>query len=604
MSDERVERRLAAVLAADVAGYSRLMGADEEGTLARLKAVRKAIVDPAIASYRGHIVKTTGDGMLVEFASAVDAVRNAVEVQRKMAEQNSAVPEDQRIEFRIGFHVGDIIFDDNDIFGDSVNIAARLEGIAEPGGVCISDDAYRQVRGKVEIACDDMGPQPLKNIAEPMRVWRVRLTGQATSALQSGSAVSQHQALPVPDKPSIAVLPFQNMSGDPEQEYFADGITEDIITMLSRFRWFFVIARNSTFTYKTKLVDVKQVARELGVRYLLEGSVRRSGKRIRIAAQLIDAVTTTHIWAERYDRDLTDIFDVQDEITEQVAGAIEPELLKTEGLAAISRTENLTAWDLVRQGMWHFHKVTAETHLRARQLFRQAAKLDPKLLEAQIWLGRVNAGLGFYGWTEDPKGDLREGMQAALNAVQLDERNPYSHYALAIVSVVSGELEQAIRAAEKANEISPSFALGHFVLGMARLFSGRPEAAIEPLEHGLRLNPFDPQNFVWFQTLAFAEYFAGNRSAALQAALRALNVRPSWRPTLEVVALCYAALDRLDEARTFVDQVRHLEKPSTDAFALMKRHNPEWAAAMAAMLEMVGLRELEDGKNAEPRGSN
>ena len=335
---------------------------------------------------------------------------------------------------------------------------------------------------------------------------------------------------------------------------------------------------------------MKQVARELGVRYVLEGSVRRSGRRVRITAQLIDAATGTHIWAERYDRDLTDIFDVQDEITGQVAGAIEPELLKTEGLAAIGRTEILSAWDLVRQGTWNFHQVTRETHLCARELFRRAIKLDPKLPEAHIWLARVSAGVCAYGWTEDPKSDLREGMRVALSAVQLDERNPYSHYALAIVSVFSGELEQAVRAAEKSIELSPSFALGHLVLGMARLFSGQPEAAIKPLEDGIRLSPFDPQNFVWFQVLSLAEYFAGNREAALQAALRALKVRPAWRPTLEVVALCYAGLNRLDEARAFVEQLHHLEKPPGDVFAQMKTNNPEWAASMSAMLEKAGLR--------------
>jgi class 3 adenylate cyclase/TolB-like protein len=282
LAAEQVERRLAAVLAADVAGYSRLMGADEEGTLAWLKAVRKTLVDPAITSHRGRIVKTTGDGMLVEFASAVDAVRSAVEVQRRMAERNAPVPLDQRIEFRIGIHVGDIIIDDNDIFGDGVNIAARLEGIAEPGGVCMSDDAYRQVRGKVEIVCDDLGPQSLKNITEPMRAWRVKVDGQALVTAQRSSLESQPSALPLPDKPSIAVLPFQNMSGDPEQEYFADGMVEDIITALSQFKSLFVIARNSSFTYKGKAVDIKQVGRELGVRYVLEGSVRKSGNRVRI----------------------------------------------------------------------------------------------------------------------------------------------------------------------------------------------------------------------------------------------------------------------------------------------------------------------------------
>jgi TolB-like protein/class 3 adenylate cyclase len=288
---ERVERRLAAVLAADVAGYSRLMGLDEEGTLAQLKAHRRTLVDPTIADHRGRIVKTTGDGMLVEFASAVDAARCALEVQRSMAAQNADVSTDIRIEFRIGIHVGDIIFDDNDIFGDGVNIAAWLEGIAEPGGVCISDDAYRQIRGKVEIVCDELGPQNLKNIAEPMRAWRVKLGGRGSATAQAVSLAGRAPTLALPDKPSIAVLPFQNMSGDPEQEYFADGMVEDIITALSRFKSLFVIARNSSFAYKGRTVDIKLVGRELGVRYVLEGSVRKSGNRVRITGQLIDTPT-------------------------------------------------------------------------------------------------------------------------------------------------------------------------------------------------------------------------------------------------------------------------------------------------------------------------
>ena len=348
MTTERVERRLAAVLAADVAGYSRLMGVDEEGTLARLKAVRKTLVDPTIASNRGRIVKTTGDGILVEFASAVDAARSAVAVQRAMAEQNADVPPDSRIEFRIGIHVGDVIIDDNDIFGEGVNIAARLEGIAEPGGVCMSNDAYRQVRGKVEIVCDDMGPQPLKNIAEPMQAWRVRLTGQIPSAIKSGSATNETQAPPLLDKPSIAVLPFQNMSGDPEQEYFADGLAEDIITELSRFREFAVIARNSTFFYKGKPLDVAQVARDLKVRYVLEGSVRKIGNRVRVTAQLIDAVTNDHLWAERYDREQVDVFDLQEEITRTVVASIAPQI----DLAEIARSRRDTTNLHARQLAW------------------------------------------------------------------------------------------------------------------------------------------------------------------------------------------------------------------------------------------------------------
>jgi TolB-like protein/class 3 adenylate cyclase len=293
-----VERRLIAVLAADVAGYSRLMGRDEEGTLARLKAFRKTLIDPAIAEHRGHIVKTTGDGMLVEFASAVEAGRCAVEVQRRMAEQNADLPHDVRIEFRVGIHVGDIIIDESDIFGNGVNIAARLEGIAEPGGVCISDDAERQLRGRVDVGFDDMGLQTLKNIAVPVRVWRMLIGNVSASAHSKDIAAGSSQPVALPDKPSIAVLPFENMSGDPEQEYFADGMVEDIITALSRFKSLFVIARNSSFTYKGKAVDIKQVGRELGVRYVLEGSVRKAGDRVRITGQLIEAATGQHLWAD------------------------------------------------------------------------------------------------------------------------------------------------------------------------------------------------------------------------------------------------------------------------------------------------------------------
>ncbi len=359
-----MERRLAAVLAADVAGYSRLMGADEEDTLARLKVFRKSLVDPAIAAHRGRIVKTTGDGMLVEFASAVDAARAAVEVQRSMAEQNAAVPQDKRIEFRIGIHVGDIIIDDNDIFGDGVNIAARLEGIAEPGGVCISDDAQRQIRGKIDIAFEDIGPQDLKNITEPMRAWRAQLGGSAASTIQLSSSTLQPQALPLPDKPSIAVLPFQNMSGDPEQEYFADGMVEEITTALSRFHWLFVIARTSTFTYKGRAVDVKQVSRELGVRYVLEGSVRKAGNRVRITGQLIDATTGAHLWADRFEGSLENVFELQDQVASGVVGAIDPKLLEAE-IARIKRKPpaNLDAYDCFLRASAHAIQCDVVLHL-------------------------------------------------------------------------------------------------------------------------------------------------------------------------------------------------------------------------------------------------
>jgi adenylate cyclase len=521
-----VPRKLAAILAADVAGYSRLTGLDEEGTLKRLRKVRRELINPAVALHRGRIVKTTGDGILIEFPSVVDALRCAVDVQRGMDGRNADVPAEQRIEFRVGINLGDVVVEGEDLLGDGVNIAARLEAIADPGGICISEAAYQQARDKLDVAFDDAGEHHLKNIARPVRVYRVRLDGRAAQA---------KPVLPLPGKPSIAVLPFQNMSGDPEQEYFADGIVDDIITALTRMRWLFIIARNSTFTYKGKAVDVKQVGRELGVRYVLEGGVRKSANRIRITAQLIDATTGAHIWAERYDRDLMDIFAIQDEITECVAGAIEPELLKIEGSTAISRTENLNAWDLVRQGMWHFHQVKRENAFRARELFRQAIQLDSKMPEAHLWLGRVTGSLLAYGWSNDRANDLREGSFARLNA-------------------------------------------------------GRAVEAIDSYEHGLRLSPYDPQSFEWLRCLAVAQYFAGNREAALQAATRALNIRPTWTPTLETLAICCAALGQLEAARSFVEQIRQLEKPP-DTLAQMKVRRPDWAAEMASMLGKAGLPE-------------
>ncbi|MGA8005889.1 MAG: winged helix-turn-helix domain-containing protein, partial [Burkholderiales bacterium] len=329
-------------------------------------------------------------------------------------------------------------------------------------------------------------------------------------------------------KPSVAVLPFANLSGDPAQEYFADGISEDIIAALSRFRWFHVIARNSSFVFKGKPVDVKNVARELGVRYVLDGSVRKAQAQVRISAQLADAVSAHQLWAERYDVELDDILAVQDRIAEQVAGAIEPELLRTESALAARRRRagNINAWDLVHQGTWYFHQVTRDTHHRARRLFRQAHEIDPELPEANIWLARVSAGMLAYGWSDDDEHDRREGLEAAHAAVRLDDKNPYAHYALAIMSAYAGEPDQAVRAAEQAVELSPSFALGHLVLGMARLYAGAPAEAIGPLERGLRLNRYDPQNFVWGNLLALAHLFAGDAEQARASATRAVKLRP------------------------------------------------------------------------------
>ena len=387
MAEARVERRLAAILAADVAAYSRLMGVDEEGTLAALKRYRRDLIDPKVTEHRGRIVKTTGDGMLVEFVSVVDAVRCAVDIQRGMGERNTGVPQENCIQFRVGINVGDIISDNNDIYGDGVNVAARLEALAEPGGIMVSRNVYDQVRDKLSFGFEDMGEQTVKNIARPIGVFHVSLVEGAAPISVVGAAVAAKAEVSSADRPSIAVLPFTNMSGDPEQEYFADGISEDIITGLSKLRWFFVIARNSSFTYKGKAVDVKRVARELGVRYVLEGSVRKGGNNLRITAQLIDAATNNHIWADHYDGVLTDIFTLQDEITKKVVAAIEPKLLEAEGVRSqIRSSEDLGAWDLVMKANSHLWRQTKADSEAAIAMLKKATERYPDYAPAHSML--------------------------------------------------------------------------------------------------------------------------------------------------------------------------------------------------------------------------
>ena len=387
-----MERRLAAVLAADVAGYSRLMGRDEERTLAQLKTFRKTLFDPSIATHRGRVVKTTGDGMLVEFASAVDAARCAMEVQREMAGQNADVPQDLRIEFRIGIHVGDIIIDDNDIFGDGVNIAARLEGIAEPGGVCISDDAHRQIRGKIDIAFDDIGEQTLKNIAEPMRAWHIRIAGEAAPAIRSSSSPIQVQDLALPDKPSIVVLPFDNMSSEPGQDYLADEIVEAITAALSCIRSFFVIARSSTFTYKGRATNARDIGKELGVAYLLEGSVQKAGNRLRIIVQLIETEGGAHVWSSRFDGAIDEFFDLEDRITEQVAGALQPSIRIAEiERARRKRPQDLGSYDYTMRAMPHVWALEKEESGKALALLEKALAIDPEY--AQLLHRGIGGGM-------------------------------------------------------------------------------------------------------------------------------------------------------------------------------------------------------------------
>src|SRR5438445_161541 len=432
-------RRLAAILAADVAGYSRLMGADEKGTLERLKALRREFVDPKIAEHHGRIVKTTGDGMLVEFASVVDAVRCATEVQLAIAERNTGVGGDSRIELRIGINLGDVIVEGDDLYGDGVNIAARIEALADPGGVFVSNAVHDHVRDRLPFVFEDLGEHQVKNIARPVRVYRVqttlthpdsnapgsplpRIAGEGAERQRreagEGGAAALRPPLPLPDKPSIAVLPFANMSGDPEQEYFADGMVEEIITALSRIRWLFVIARNSTFTYKGKAVDVKQVGRELGVRYVLEGSVRKAGSRVRITAQLIDAQTGTHLWADRFDGSLEDVFDLQDQVADSVAGVIEPALQAAEvARARGKRPENLDAYDLYLRALAEPRPITKEGNDRALGFLRQAIDIEPGYAAALAEAAFCYSFRLVNQWMGDAAGETAEGTRLARGAV-------------------------------------------------------------------------------------------------------------------------------------------------------------------------------------------
>ncbi len=402
---------------------------------------------------------------------------------------------------------------------------------------------------------------------------------------QDNDVVPQFEQGSASSRPAVAVLPFTIGGGGHDKEYLADGITDDIIMALMRFRWFRVISRSSSFAFKGKAVDSRQVSRDLGARYLLEGSLRHASGRLRISAQLVDAETRGQLWAERYDVQLADVFAIQDEIAERVAGAIEPELLKTEARLATSRhTGNVTAWDLVRQGTWQFHKIARDSHYAARKLFRQACAIDPDLPEAHIWLARVNAGLIAYAWTDDADAVIKEGMEAASRAIYLDGRDPYAHYAFAIASAYGRVPRLAVLAAEKAVSLNSSFALGYLVLGLSRLFDGRATEATAPLQHGLALNPNDPQNFVWYNLLALAQLFAGQANDAVKSANEALKVRPDWRPTSETLAACHAAARDLDEAKRAANRIDKLKKPDGDALAPLMELNPAWSKQLAQLI--------------------
>jgi TolB-like protein len=549
MAEARVERRLAAILATDVAGYSRLMGADEEGTLARLKAHRSALVDPKVNEHHGRIVKTTGDGLLVEFASVVDAVRCALEVQRGMVERNIDIPQEKRIEFRIGINVGDIISDGSDIFGDGVNVAARLEGLAEPGGIFVSSRVQEDVQGRIDVTFEDAGEQRLKNIARSVRVYRVRMNEAAAKTAPA-----------LPDKPSIAVLPFTNMSGDPEQEYFADGMVEDIITALSRFRHLFVIARNSSFTYKGRAVDIKQVGRELGVRYVLEGSVRKAGNHVRISGQLIDALTGAHLWADGFDGTLEGLFDLQDQITASVVGAITPKLEQAEIERAKRKpTESLDAYDYFLRGMASFYQMSKETQSEALRLFHKAIEIDPNFASAHGMAAWCYAHRKSNGWMIDGLQEAAETTRLARRAVELgrDDAVALSSGGFAL-AYVAGDLDGAAFV-ESALVLNPNLASAWYLSGRAKVWLGEPEVAIEHLAHAMRLSPLDPLMFGLLHTTGLAHFLAGRYEEALLWEGKALRERPNFLPSLRIVAASNALAGRPEEAQKAVTRLREID---------------------------------------------
>jgi adenylate cyclase len=550
VSEAGVERRLTTILAADVVGYSRLMAADEAGTFAQLKTHRREVIEPKAAEHHGRVVKLTGDGTLMEFGSVVDAVNFSVEVQQAMMERNASVPEDRQIRYRVGINLGEIIVDGEDIYGDGVNIAARLEGLAEPGGICISGKVFEEVRHKLPTVFEDMGDKEVKNIPEPVHVYRVCLA----DADQVGGTTT-HEALPLPDKPSIAVLPFENMSADPDQEFFAHGVAEDVITELSKFRSLFVIARNSSFAFKGQALQVKEISRRLGVRYVVEGSVRRAGNRVRITAQLVDAVADTHLWAERYDRDLEDIFAVQDEVTQAIVTAIEPQLGSAErDRARRGPPGNLGAWESYQRGLWHFYRYTAKNNVEAQSLFRRAVELDATFAPAQAGLAfalYVDVVLGFVA---EPGGRLSEAFKFATSAVRLDERDAFGHAILGRLLMMRGEYNASIAAHDAAIALNPNYATTHYAQSLSLTVAGRCEEALPKIDQALRLSPHDPLIWAFHTIRSLALIGLHRHEEAVVCARKATRLPKTgiWAFVSEIVALAH--LGRIDEARSALER--------------------------------------------------
>jgi adenylate cyclase len=539
VTQQRVQRRLAAILAADVVGYSAMMQRAEEATYAEFERLKRDLIAPSLSRHDGRLIKTTGDGALAEFASPLAAVRCATEMQDHLAEDSGP------FKLRIGLNLGDVIVgQDGDLYGDGINIAVRLEGIADPGGILISEKVYSEVEGKLDVGFEDRGEQQLKNIAKPVRAYAVR--AGASSALTERLSASP----PLPDKPSIAVLPFQNMSGDPEQEYFADGMVEDIITALSRFKSLFVIARNSSFTFKGQAVDIKEVGRRLGVRYVLEGSVRKASGKVRITGQLIDAVTGAHIWVDRFERDLTDIFAIQDEVTIAVVSAIEPKLSQTEiAMATRRRPENLTAYDFYLRAMPQYYLMTREGLAEAIRLAHRVLELDPRFGAVAALAGLCHALNVIYGYANDPQFDRKEAVRLVRLALSIDDSDPDT---LARASVISafmvGDSDAAIEMADRAVALNPNSWATWTSRGHVYRIAGLPEEAIQSFERAIRMSPVDPRLHTTLSGIGHALIELRRFDEAIVAGKKALRQNPSFVPTYQCLASAFAHLGRDAEA--------------------------------------------------------
>jgi len=544
-----MERRLAAIMAADVVGYSRLIRVDEEGTLAALKALRTDLIDLKIAEHHGRIVKLMGDGMLAEIPSVVDAVRAAVTTQSAIAEHNADLPEDKRLEFRVGINLGDVVIDGDDIQGDGVNVAARLEGIAEPGGICVSGMVYEGVRDRIDFLFEDLGEQEVKNIARPVRVWQWLPAG-STAAV----TITTDAQLPLPDKPSIAVLPFENMSGDPEQEYFVDGLTEDIITILSKVSGLLVISRNSTFLYKGQAIDVGKVANELNVRYVVEGSVRKSGDRVRITAQLIDGTSDHHVWAERYDRRLDDVFELQDEMTREIVTSLEVKLSQGEQVRVWRRQAgDFSAYEHFARGRERYMDFSRESNAQAIVELRTALDISPKFGAAYAFLGWAETSNARFGWSDNPDEALERAREIAEQAIANGDDPGIGYALLGSVNFYQGKFEDAVAAAKRAVNISPSNADCYQIFAMANIAVGNWNEAVHAAESVLRLNPLIPENSL--VELARAQFHLERFKECYESAVKVIERKPAWLTARVLAAAAAASLGRTDDAKVQISEI-------------------------------------------------